>query len=246
MLSREKDAYGWLMIDHLHGQPAHEIVERDDGFVSVTPLGSALYFQPVEQWRPLERELLRWCRGRVLDVGCGAGRASLALQELGLDVVGVDNSPLAIRVCEDRGVRDARVVPVSEISRKLGVFDTILMLGNNVGLLGGPQRAKRLLRRWHALTSPSARIVGATMNPYASVSPDHRHYHRFNRARGRLAGQLRIRVRHRRFATPWFDYWLASPEELGRAVRGTGWRVAELLPENGIAYGAVIAKEARA
>jgi SAM-dependent methyltransferase len=246
MLSRERDAYGWLMADHLQGQPAHEVVERDDGFVSVTREGSALYFQSVAEWRPLERELLEFCQGRVLDVGCGAGRACLALQERGLEATGIDNSPLAIRVCEDRGVRDARVLSISAISRKLGVFDTILMLGNNVGLLGGPQRAQRLLRRWHAMTSPHARIVGATMNPYAAVTPDHRRYHVFNRARGRLAGQLRIRIRHRRFATPWFDYWLASPKELRRAVRGTGWRIAELIPENGAAYGVVLVKERRA
>jgi len=154
-------------------------------------------------------------------------------------------TPLAIRVCRDRGVRAARVVPVSAISRRLGGFDSILMLGNNVGPLGGPERAGRLLRRWHAMTSAHARIAGTTMNPYACVTSDHRRYHRFNRTRGRLGGQLRIRVRHRRLATPWFDYWLASPEELRRAVRGTGWRIPELLPENGVGYGVVMEKERR-
>jgi SAM-dependent methyltransferase len=246
MLSRARDAYGRLMLDHLRGAAAPEIIERDDGLVSLTPLGSALYFLPPAEWRPLERELLQRCRGRVLDVGCGAGRACLALQELGLDVTGIDSSPLAIRVCRERGVRDARVFPISATSRRLGVFDTILMLGNNIGLLGGPERARRLLRRWHAMTSPAARILGATMNPYASAPADHRRYQRWNRARGRLGGQLRIRVRHRTFATPWFDYWLASPAELRRAATGTGWRITELLPENGIAYGVVLEKVRRA
>jgi SAM-dependent methyltransferase len=246
MLSRDRDAYGWLMLDHLRGSPGQEMVERDDGFVSLTPLGSALYFLPPGRWRPLERKLLARCRGRVLDVGCGAGRACLALQERGHAVTGIDSSPLAVRVCRERGGRDARVVPVSAASRKVGELDTTLLLGNNAGLLGGPQRAGRLLRRWHAMTSPHARIVGTTMNPYATARQDHRRYHRFNRARGRLAGQLRIRVRHRRFATPWFDYWLASPQELRRAVRGTGWRIAELLSEGAPAYGVVMEKERRA
>ncbi|MBM4381951.1 MAG: hypothetical protein FJ091_01155 [Deltaproteobacteria bacterium] len=82
--------------------------------------------------------------------------------------------------------------------------------------------------------------------PGHEIVPDHRRYHRLNRARGRLGGQLRIRVRHRFFATPWFDYWLASPAELRRALSGTGWRIAALLPpESGVAYGVVMEKERR-
>jgi hypothetical protein len=78
------------------------------------------------------------------------------------------------------------------------------------------------------------------------ASRDHRRYHRFNRARRRLAGRLRIRTRHRRFATAWFDDRLASPEALRRAARGTGWRIAELLSEGAPAYGVVMEKERRA
>jgi 2-polyprenyl-3-methyl-5-hydroxy-6-metoxy-1,4-benzoquinol methylase len=38
---------------------------------------------------------MQFVKGRVLDVGCGAGRHSLYLQEKGFDVLGTDISPLA-------------------------------------------------------------------------------------------------------------------------------------------------------
>jgi hypothetical protein len=38
-------------------------------------------------------------------------------------VVGIDNSPLAIQVCRDRGLADARVVSTTRITSALGLFD---------------------------------------------------------------------------------------------------------------------------
>jgi 2-polyprenyl-3-methyl-5-hydroxy-6-metoxy-1,4-benzoquinol methylase len=44
-------------------------------------------------------EAMQFVKGRVLDVGCGEGRHSLYLQEKWFDVLGIDISPLAIKVC---------------------------------------------------------------------------------------------------------------------------------------------------
>jgi hypothetical protein len=40
-----------------------------------------------------------------------------------------------------------------------------------------------------------------------------------------MSGQIRMRARYKRFATPWFDYLMVSPQELETIVNGTGWRV---------------------
>ena len=90
----------------------------------------------------------------VLDVGCGAGRVCLHLQEQGHEVIGIDNSPLAVKVARERGVQDARVLSITQASRnKLGQVDTIVMMGNNFGLFASPKRARWLLRRF---AKPSA------------------------------------------------------------------------------------------
>ena len=80
--------------------------------------------------------------------------------------MGIDNSPLAIKTAELRGARDARLMSITQVSRKeLGVFDTIVMFGNNFGLFGNAQRARWLLRRLHGMSSPGgvSRILGSTM-----------------------------------------------------------------------------------
>jgi SAM-dependent methyltransferase len=183
-------------------------------------------------------------RGRVLDVGCGAGRVALHLQASGHEVVAIDISPLAIKTCRLRGVRDARVCSVTRVSARLGAFDTIVMFGNNFGLFGNVRRARWLLRRFHRLTSPTARIVAESRDPYQTASADHRRYHQLNRRRGKLPGQLRFRVRFGHARTPWFDYLIVSPREMRNIVAGPGWRVARLIRTTGPIYVAVLEKVA--
>lgn len=241
MLTTRQDAYGRIIWDHLHGEPTAEIVERDDGWIAVSG-GAASYLAEFKDWPKHQRAAMRFVHGRVLDVGCGAGRCCLYLQKRGQQVVGIDVSPLAIRVCRQRGVKDARVLSITQISRALGRFDTILMMGNNFGLFGDRQRARWSLRRLHTMASPNAHIVAETINVYQTKDPDHLRYHRFNRRRGRMAGQLRLRVRYRRYCTPWFDYLIVSPEEMKKILAGTGWRVKRIIKSTGFLYVAVIGK----
>ena len=189
---------------------------------------------------------MRFVRGRVLDIGCGAGRVALNLQSHGFDVLSVDLSPLAIKVCRLRGVKKAKVLSITQLTSRLGEFDTLIMFGNNFGLFANPRRARWLLKRFHALTSPQARILAESKNPYDGAPPAHRKYHRFNRKRGRMPGQIRIRVRCGIACTPWFDYLMVSPSEMRSIVRGTGWRVVRLLDSrdsHGTVYVAVIEKD---
>jgi hypothetical protein len=158
-------------------------------------------------------------------------------------VVSIDSSPGAVEACRRRGVRDARVLSLADVDESLGVFDTVVMLGNNLGLLGGEARGRRLLRRLHRLTSERGRVVGETTDPYRTDDQAHLDYHERNRGRGRMPGQLRLRVRYREHATPWFDYLFASPDELGDLVAGTGWRIARRLDDGGPFYVAVLEKE---
>jgi SAM-dependent methyltransferase len=176
----------------------------------------------------------------VLDVGCGAGRVSLELQERGHEVVGIDLSPLAVDVARRRGVRDARELPVTRVGRELGSFDTFVMFGNNFGLMGSGRRAPWLLRRFRSIANEDARILAESVDPYKTDKPEHLAFHERNRRRGRMSGQLRIRIRHGSYATPWFDYLLASPEEMAELAEGTGWELRRVIDVGEYVYVGVL------
>ncbi len=242
MIPKEKDAFGHEIYAHFQGKDVVEIVERDDGFIS-TSGGPKTYFADFEDWHTIEQQGMQSARGRTLDIGCGAGRVPLYLQAKGLQVVGIDNSPLALEVCKQRGVKDTRALPITQISSKLGTFDTIVMFGNNFGLFANPKRARWLLRRFYALTSTDGRIIAGSNDPYQTDNPDHLAYHEYNRQRGRMAGQVRIRVRYHKIIGPWFDYLMVSQEEMKTLLAGTGWHVAKFIPSESSFYIAIIEKE---
>jgi SAM-dependent methyltransferase len=241
-LTKRTDAYGAMLLASLEGQPVAEIVERDDGFIATSRFGTALYLAPFRRWPAHHRAGLRYARGRVLDVGSGAGRVALHLQGRSQEVVAIDNSPGAIEVCRRRGVHDARLLSIDEVDESLGLFDTIVMYGNNFGLLASAGKAKRLLRRFHRVTSARGRIVAESRDVHQTDDSAHLAYQERNRRRGRMAGQIRLRIRYRERATPWFDYLIVSPVELTELLEGTRWSIGHVL-ESDDTYIAVIEKE---
>ena len=243
-LKTEQDAFGQEMLAYLKGETVHEIVEREDGLIQVSPKGPASYFAHYEDWMPQEQEAISYARGRVLDIGCGAGRVGLYLQNKGHDVLGIDVSPGALEVCRQRGFTNTQLMSITQITQKMGVFDTIVLFGNNFGLLGNRVRAKYLLRRFHRMTSREGRILALSNDIYQTTTPFHLAYQESNRRRGRMAGQLRIRIRFQMAKSPWFDYLLASPEEMADLLESTGWRIQRVISAEGSPiYGAVIFKE---
>jgi SAM-dependent methyltransferase len=224
------DAYGQEIMDFYRGKSVIEIIERDDGLISASPNNPQGYFATYSEWSAQQQEAMRHVRGRSLDVGCGAGRVCLYLQEQGFPVTGIDNSPLALEVSRQRGVRNLSLTPISQASRRrLGEFDTIIMLGNNFGLFGNPHRARRILRRFHHMTSPQGRIIAESTQVYQTDDPIHLEYHDLNRRRARWPGQLRLRVLYRKMKGAWFDYLLVSQEEMQAILQGSGWQVTQFI-----------------
>jgi len=223
------DAFGRALADWTRGGTEPEIYERDDGFVDVGA-GPELFFADFPHWPSAERLAMRYVRGRVIDVGCGAGRVALHLQQRGFDVVGLDSSPLAARISRRRGVRTTWCSPIGRLTGSIGAFDTIVLFGNNFGIFGSPDELRRALTDWAARTPPGARILAESTSPYFGGAPAlDRRYDLRNRERGLMPGECRLRVRYRDWATPWFRWLFVSRREMRSLLPGTGWHQSRIL-----------------
>jgi SAM-dependent methyltransferase len=241
-----RDAFGEnLLAQYSGGRAMAEILERDDGYID-TGSDPGDYFSAYADWVKPEQRVIDLARGRVLDVGCGAGRHSLYLQGRGIDVTAMDSSPGAIKVCRRLGVKKAVVRKIEDVDKFAPAsFDTVLLMGNNFGLLQNRKKAVSLLKKLAQITAPDARILAGSIDPYQTTNPHHRAYHRRNLSRGRMVGQVRMRLRYKHLTGKWFDYLFVSRDEMRDILSATGWRVEKFIKSFGDTYFAIIAKKKR-
>ena len=228
-MRRDPDLFGRALLDWTRGGTEPEYIQRADGLV-VPGAGREFYLATRRDWPSCERASLRYARGRVLDIGCGAGRVSLHLQERGQHVVALDASRRAVRSARLRGVREAWCMSARDISREIGFYDTIILFGNNFGIFGTPERVSKVLASWARLTHPEARILAESTTPYCGGAPAiDRLYFQRNKADGLMPGQIRLRTQYRDCVGPWSDWLFVSRHEMRQLVRGTGWHVRTIL-----------------
>ncbi|CAM02614.1 methyltransferase family protein [Saccharopolyspora erythraea NRRL 2338] len=96
---------------------------------------------------------LNECRGPVIDIGCGPGRLVAALAARGVLALGVDVSPVAVRLTRDRGGL-ALCRDVYDRLPGQGRWREALLIDGNIGIGGDPAR---LLRRVRELLRPDGR-----------------------------------------------------------------------------------------
>lgn len=224
------DAFGEMLLDVMASgeEPGEvtEVLEMDNG--SIATMDAVHYFRDPASWSPPVRWAVGEASGRVLDIGLGSGQHALAAQSAGCQVTGLDISPGALAVARRRGVRNLIEGSAHDLPTLFGpgCFDTIFLLGQNLGLFGSPERAGEFFRALYYVTAPGAVIVGDSRDP--DGAPDtSRTLFDFNRSRGRWPGQLTLRWRYRDLATPWLDYLYGSAEQFAGLAAPHGWRLAE-------------------
>ena len=111
---------------------------------------------------------------RVVDIGCGTGRTTIALAEIGLQVSGIDISKNMIRVAGRHSKFaklekeiDLHVMDVMSMAFSDSSFDFALFSYNGIELLPGRSGKELALREITRILKPNGYLVLSTHSPYA-------------------------------------------------------------------------------
>ncbi len=156
-----KDLFGQALLDYHNGISTGSMTTVEDIITStsisdedVLPL--AYLFRSYRDMPKLEQKALQLAKGKILDVGCGAGSHSLYLHDKGYDIKAIDISKGAIEVAKQRGVKHAFVMDLLD---ETDLFDTILLLMNGTGIFQELAQVSKYLKHLKSILKSEGQIL---------------------------------------------------------------------------------------
>jgi len=233
-----KDVFGKALMNYYNSDKTKIRLRRDDNYLDEEDLG--VYFSGYDDFPGYEKKILKYADGKILDIGCGAGRHSLFLQKKGCSVVGMDFSKLAIKVSKIRGLKNCVLASAFSLPFKKNSFDSILLMGNNFGICGN--NSENFLRKVYDVTSENGKIIAVSINPEDTKKLEHLKYHELNRKNNRPVGLVTIRIEYKNMIGDWFELLMLSAEDLKVLCESTGWKIKKTIKGEDGVYSMMLSK----
>ena len=152
-----KDLFGKAILDYQTNNNPEDLITQTS-ISEEDEMSVAYLFRTYDEMPKIEQKALQLAKGKVLDVGCGAGSHSLTLQnDRNLDVISIDISKNAIQACILRGLKNAKVQDVMTLINEK--FDTIIVLMNGPGICGQLKNIPKFLLKLKSLLNANGQIL---------------------------------------------------------------------------------------
>ncbi|WP_338838689.1 class I SAM-dependent methyltransferase [Flavobacterium ginsenosidimutans] len=152
-----KDLFGKAIFDFYTKNSPEDII-TETSISEEDEMSVEYLFRNYNEMPKIEQKALQLAKGKILDVGCGAGSHALSLQnERSLDITAIDISEKAIETCLLRGIKNAKVENILDFEGEK--FDTILLLMNGTGIFGQLKNCNTYLTKLKSLLNPGGQIL---------------------------------------------------------------------------------------
>lgn len=152
-----KDLFGKAILDYQTNNSPQNII-TETTISEEDEMSIAYLFRSFDEMPAIEQKALELAKGKILDVGCGAGSHSLYLQNhKQLDTTAIDISANAIKTCKLRGIQQTFVLDILTVENEK--FDSILLLMNGTGIFGTLENTPKFLQKLKSLLNPGGQIL---------------------------------------------------------------------------------------
>jgi 2-polyprenyl-3-methyl-5-hydroxy-6-metoxy-1,4-benzoquinol methylase len=210
------DPLGKALLAYWRGTESTQIIqEYRSGRKKSIP--ASVFFRNIENFYPTE-DVFSYCQGRILVVGAGTGVHVLELEQQGYEVTAVEVNPQAVQIMKERGVKDIRHCDFFEFSGQ--IYETILMLGHNIGICETIDRIKILLQRCKSLLVPDGQLLVNSVDE--SVSSNVKRHNGY-------PGEQEFRLSYAGNLGPWMRWLHVDFETLSMKASECGWSIEQLV-----------------
>lgn len=190
-MSSKMKNYGMLLMDYFNGdKDVQQVLKRDDGKLINIPI--KIYFRGYSELLPSEKNFYKYCKGKILCIGGGTGVHSLILQEQGFDVLSIDISEEACEIMSKRGVKKVKCIDFFAFNDD--EYDTIVLLGRNIGMIGTLDKLEGFLSRLKCLLREDGQVLLNSVDLGCSQDQDDIKYMQMNEEASRFYGEVRYRT----------------------------------------------------
>jgi SAM-dependent methyltransferase len=212
--------HGVSLLDYLDGETSTTIVVYGE-LVERRAVPVQLFFREPADFPSLERKAIELCRGRVLDIGAGAGCHSLALQERGHEVCAIDFLPECVEVMKKRGVREAHCANVHTFEAE--PFDTLFSMMNGTAVVRDLTGLQPFLKSIRRLLKPDGQFLVDSTDMRQVAAPGIQAYLEKKREQGEYFGEMHLQLEYkgRRGAT--FTQLYVDSETLAEHALQSSW-----------------------
>lgn len=226
MIEKKGDPVGTAILDYIKTRkPDDIIVSSDICEDDVIPV-EVLFRNQIEM-PDLELMALESCKGKVLDVGAGAGAHSKELIDRGLDVDSIEISDGAVQYMKSIGL-NARKINFFDL--KNDKYDTILMMMNGIGIAGKLSNLENTLLHAKSLLQPGGKILCDSSDiKYLYEDEDGALWVDLN---SEYYGNFRFQMKFKKEKGPWFDWLYVDFDNLFNAAKNVGLNAKKILDQD--------------
>lgn len=222
MENKKGDPIGAAILDYAATKKPNDIIVGSDICEDdIIPI--EVLFRKFDEMPELEQIAIEECKGKVLDVGAGAGVHSLELQDRGHEVSPIEVSNGAVTYMKKVGL-NARKIDFFELKNEK--YDTILMMMNGIGIAGKLSNLEHTLQHAKSLLNDGGKILCDSSDiKYLYEDEDGALWVDLN---SEYYGNFRFQMKFKQDKGLWFDWLYVDFDNLFKAAKNVGLKARRL------------------
>ena len=222
-----KDPLGEAVFDYLNYGKETSIIIQSPDFEDDIIL-TKYFFRTYSEMPKAEQKAINLAKGKILDVGAGAGCHSLELQKLNFEVKAIDISPLACKTMKQRGVSNVSNIAFSNLKNEK--FDTILFLMNGIGIEGGIENIPKLFNQLKKILNKGGQVLFDSSDLKFLYENE---YVEFNE---KYYGEFQFKMKYKETEGDYFDWLYIDPYTMNYYAKKNGFKFKKIYENDHYSY----------